>query len=171
MKIIIANSFALTLFASIVFCPIPGIADPTSTSPQLALVKKLYHDFAWETAADQSAAQQRGVPEQTLGVLSRYFDSSLSALIVRDEKCTKQTHEICRLDFSPIWDSQDPTDAKVRIFQGKSANTVTVNISYGNVESHELTYQLKQTSQGWRIKDIDFGSNRNSFVSILTMPR
>jgi hypothetical protein len=40
--------------------------------------------------------------------LDKYFDKQLSSLIARDNLCKQRTQEICKLDFDPIYASQDP---------------------------------------------------------------
>jgi hypothetical protein len=145
---------------------VSAIAESRPMSVSAAVVSKLYNDFAWEATAGQ-LPKRRSLIDQPLGSLLRYFDSNLAALIVHDRECAKKTHEICRLDFLPIWDSQDPEGATVKVLQGTTLDIVSVRVIYGGNQSRELTYRMKQTQQGWRIADIQFGANRTSLVAIL----
>ena len=118
-----------------------------------ATVINLYKDFSWETVIVDP--NMDGLIDQPLEVLQRYFDDRLSNLIVKDRQCVKHTHEICALDFMPIWDSQDvgASDLSIKSVTDKSV----VDVTFVFAESHEkrhLKYQLAQTARGWRISDI-----------------
>jgi hypothetical protein len=131
-----------------------------------AVVSQLYKDFAWETVADHP--EKPGLIDQPRAVLSRYFDDGLTALILEDRACAERTHEVCRLDFSPIWDSQDPAASGVKVAATKDPSVVRVTFrdpSSGEVT--ELTYRMTKTQTGWRVHDIVYRSHE----SLLTLLR
>jgi hypothetical protein len=82
----------------------------------------------------------------------------LSTLIALDAACAAQTREICKLDFDPIFASQDPNAADVVI---KSLNPNKVRVEYNYPSSQQkirLDYQLAQIAGRWRITDITYVS-------------
>lgn len=130
-----------------------------------AVVAQLYKDFAWETVAGH--AEKPGLIDQPRAVLTRYFDEGLTKLILEDRACAERSHEICRLDFSPIWDSQDPAASGLKVSATKDPNIVKVTFRYpGNGESMELMYRMAKTGAGWRIHDIAYKSH-DSLLTLL----
>ena len=128
------------------------------------LVARLYKDFAWQAlVSDESAKEVKDVFGQDLAhqprsVLEQYFDPTLSTLIALDAACAAQTREICKLDFDPIFASQDPNAADVVI---KSLNPNKVRVEYNYPSSQQkirLDYQLAQIAGRWRITDITYVS-------------
>jgi hypothetical protein len=108
-----------------------------------------------------------GLIEQPRAVLRRYFDDSLTNLILEDRACAERTHEICRLDFSPIWDSQDPAASGLKVSATKDPSVVRVTFRYpGNNELMDLSYRMTKTKDGWRIHDIAYDSHA-SLLSLL----
>jgi hypothetical protein len=117
-----------------------------------AVVKKLYKDFAWETGA--LPTHRPVFTEQRRFVLEKYLTRSLASLLIRDNTCAERTHEICQLDFSPLWDSQDPEGATFNVAGPGPGNTISVTLTYPNNRPRVVNYDLKQTATGWRIDNI-----------------
>lgn len=129
-------------------------AEPASNSP-VATVVKLYKTYAWEAIIDEPELEGQGLLEQPKAELQKYFDTKLTDLIVLDDKCKNETHEVCRLDFQPIWAGQDPGATELKIKAGKTPDLVRVTYKFpGDGSAVALTYQLVSTEQGWRISDI-----------------
>jgi hypothetical protein len=125
-----------------------------------AVVSQLYKDFAWEAAPDH--AEKPGLIDQPRAVLQRYFDDNLTNLILADRACAERTHEVCRLEFSPIWDSQDPAASGLKVSATKEPGVVKV--TFRDPESHdvtELTYRMTKTQMGWRVHDIAYKSHES----------
>jgi hypothetical protein len=113
------------------------------------VVAQLYRDFAWEAVVDSPDWDDHRLLEQPRAVLERYFDPRLAALIVRDRECVARTQEICELDFSPIWASQDPGASEMKIVPGPSPDLVTVRFRYpGDGTRIELSYRMTKTREG-----------------------
>jgi hypothetical protein len=130
-----------------------------------AVVSQLYKDFAWEAVPDH--AEKPGFIDQPRAVLRRYFDDNLTNLILADRACAERTHEICRLDFSPIWDSQDPAASGLKVSATKDPSLVRVTFRYpGSNELMDLLYRMTKTKDGWRIHDITYHSHA-SLLSLL----
>src|SRR6266568_914145 len=97
------------------------IRPPKENSPE-GIVFKLYRDYAWEAVM---AAGYDGLMQQPPQILMQYFDDNLSALILRDRKCSEKG-EICRLDFVPIWTSQDPAAVDLTVEETEKKDIVKV---------------------------------------------
>ena len=133
-------------------------------SGPVAIVYNLYHDFAWEAVI--SEPENKGLLDQSRSTLERYFDSRLANLILKDRECEARTKEICKLDFMPLWDSQDPGASDMKITSGKG-NTVNVEFLYpGDSSKIKIIYQATKVSGHWRISDIRYKSG-HSLLSIL----
>ncbi len=135
----------------------------------VSLVRALYVAFAAE------AVMQDPMPEQDFvsaspRVLSHFFTPSLVALLARDRACEVRTHEICRLGFSPLWDSQDPAGAAVQVTAGDTPGEVTATVRYPQGLRIPLRYHLVRGRRGWRISDIDSENGRWSLVRLLGAP-
>jgi hypothetical protein len=135
-------------------------------SPQVLIVAKLYHDFAFEAVIDEPTFENSDFIDQPRNVLIRYFTPKLADLIIRDRQCVKATQEICRLNFVPLWGNQDPIGAGVKITTGTKADAVNVQLNYSS-STHQLIFLLAQTSSGWRIRDIVYGEFHTTLVKIL----
>lgn len=102
--------------------------------------------------------------------LSKYFDSTLIALLLHDEKCKNETHGICNLDFDPIIDAQDldnkyPVSIEVKRLNYKSQTHCKV--IFTNITKRTICYELRRTKLGWRVSDITY-SNGQSLKKLLS---
>lgn len=137
---------------------------PKVNSPE-GVVFKLYQDYAWEAVM---AAGYDGLMQQPPQILKRYFDDNLTALILRDRKCSEKG-EICRLDFVPIWASQDPAAVDLTVEKTKKKDIVKVKFRYPSTnEKIELKYRVTNTPRGWRVSDI--AGKDWSLLAILSSP-
>jgi hypothetical protein len=130
------------------------------------VVRSLYDEFAGEAVLEDPETQ-RSLLDQPRVVLLRYFTPELSALILQDRECAARTQEICKLDFSPIWDSQDPSGATVKMAGEPTLGGVRTTVSYPDGERKELVFRLTNTSVGWRIADILYTADRQTLSQIL----
>jgi hypothetical protein len=139
------------------FLPIVAAAAPPN---QLDPVVRLYRDFAWEAVIDTPTAGP-GFLSQSDAVWSRYFSPRLIKLLRNDRQCVSRTGEICNLDFSPIWASQDPGATGLRVVPGGTHTTVDVSFDYpGNGERIGIKFLLQQSGTRWLIDDIQYGDGR-----------
>jgi len=140
------------------FCVAVSCQAGHPVAAQVDVVTKLYKDFAFESVIEEPEAGA-GVLSSNPAVQAKYFTPRLSALIREDANCTVKTHEICKLDWLPIWDSQDPIGATVKVLATSKTNKVNVEVRYQQ-EVKTLTYTLQRIGQGWRIDDISYGTDR-----------
>ncbi|MGZ3237835.1 MAG: DUF3828 domain-containing protein [Burkholderiaceae bacterium] len=144
-------------------------AAPSDTS-SVQVVAQLYRDFAWEAVIEEPNWDGHTLVELSRASLEKYFDPKLSSLLIKDSECGQRIHEICKLDFSPIWSSQDPVGASgLKVKRTDDPSVVDVYFSYPSREVIKLTYQLKKTPRGWRISDIrnDSPADKFSLLAIL----
>jgi hypothetical protein len=135
-------------------------------SPQVAVVRSLYERFSAEAVLEEPSPEGELV-DQPMSVLSLYFDKELATLWLKDRDCVERSHEICRLDFSPLWDSQDAGGATVSIKPDTGVDSVQAVVTYGGKEKRRIHYELVRTSSGWRIHDVAFDGKRGSLRRIL----
>lgn len=145
---------------------LPSICSATpALSPQVAVVAELYKSFAFETAIQEPNLGPIFLNSPRSALLN-FLTPTLTDLILADSKCAAETQEICKLNFSPLWDSQDPSGSTVRIIGTNVPSKVKVEVRYSS-ETRVIFYQLSLTPNGWRIKDIQFERNHRSLAKIL----
>ena len=146
-------------------------AQNVKTSSALDVVARLYRDFAWEAVVETPNWQGHELLDQPRAVLARYFDNELVRLWLADRACEARTHEICKIDFMPIWDSQDPSGSFVSIDSTADPTLVKVELRHPfKTQPRVLNYRLVKTPDGWRIHDIARPGNW-SLVSLLSAKR
>lgn len=139
------------------------IKHPPASAPE-GMVFQLYKEYAWEAVL---TGGPDGLMQQPREVLESYFDTNLASLILKDRACVKKRREICKLDFDPIWASQDPSAGDLNVEKTKNENIVKVQFRYPSTDERiELLYRLTKTSKGWRISDIS--SKQWSLLAILS---
>lgn len=136
----------------------------------VSVVRSLYDDFAGETVLGDPETQKQ-LLDQPRAVLARYFTPELTSLVRQDRECAARTKDICKLDFMPIWASQDPSGATVRIAGESTLGEVAVEVRYPNGEKRKLIYRLRMMPIGWRIADIIYADTGESLSRILSAGR
>lgn len=135
------------------------------------VVTQLYRQFAWEAMIEAPQAPDHDLLEQPRAVLSQYFDDQLTGLILRDRQCAATSHEVCRLDFSPIWASQDPAATGLSIVGG--ADPEVVNVTFRDPRDRKLThlsFHVRKGRTGWRIADIRYSSGPSLLTILQSTP-
>lgn len=141
----------LFVFFLVVF----GLAMPASAGEDaVAVVARMYRDYAWEAVVVEPS--HKGLIEQPAAVLRRYFHESLVERLLADRESARKSHEIPKLDYLPIWASQDPMayDLRVRATEREGVVEVEFRRPPGDAPAARLRYDLKRSAQGWRIADI-----------------
>ena len=140
---------------------------PSDSEDQKKIIQELYKEFAWEAVFAPSNKDLKGFVEQPQEVLEKYLNTELSQLIIQDSREAQKTQEIQRLDFCPLWDSQDPKASDLEIDPFKDKNMVRVSFKYsGSNEIICIDYIMAKTNQGWRISDIQY-QNGDSLLKTL----
>lgn len=137
-----------------------GVEASESPSPTDAVrvVAHLYKAYAWQAMASAGPTSElfgKPLTDEPSSVLEAYFDTDLVTLIVRDARCRDEHRgEVCRLDFDPIFASQDSAATDLEIQPGQHGH-VAVSFSYPGAEKPvHLDYVMTRTAAGWRITDI-----------------
>lgn len=138
-------------------------------SEQEGFIYQFYRDQAWE-AVIMAPPEWVGIFNQSQPELEKYFDDKLVALILKDKAESQKEGDVGRLDFSPIWDSQDPTGVgDLEVLKTDKADVVTVTFRYpGAEQKNSLSYYLTKTARGLRIQNIT--SAGWSLLEILEAP-
>ena len=160
MKKLFPRAFCIALYG---FSALVSAAE--TVSPQVMTVTNLYREFAFEAVLEESTAT--GFAGTDKKGLLRHLTPELTDLLLNDSHCTATTREICRLEFAPLWDSQDPTGATANIQAGTAPDTVLVRVRQGK-KITKISYHLIQTNAGWKIQDISYGKGRDSLKKLLS---
>jgi hypothetical protein len=144
--------FGALVLSYLAMCTLAYAAEPPAET-----ISRLYEDFAWEAVVASSNAPS--LAQQPKAVLLGYFTPELATALAADDACAKQRHEICALDFAPLWASQDPAAQELQISPGATPSHVTVRYTYPSTgEVISLDYTLLRTKSGWRVSDILYPS-------------
>ena len=151
--------------ASAVACAaILSFASAARADNPIGVATSLYRDFAWEVVF--AVPTQPSFIDQPRAVLDRYLTPELAAAIHADRACAARTHAICRLDFDPLWDSQDPSASGLRLTPGPELSRVDVSFNVPDGRRTVIQLHLRQTRAGWRIDDF-VGHEGRSLKAVL----
>lgn len=154
--------------AALLLTLLPGLAGAAPHDAEVAAVRALYARYAEEAAIDDTLSPT--LASAAPAVLRRHLTEPLTRLLLRDRACQQRTREICRLDFAPLWDSQDPAGTSVRLHWDAGQKRVVAELRRGDGSARALAYSLVKQKDGWRIDDIDFGVGRPSLRQLLCAP-
>lgn len=145
---------------------LPGLAGAAPHDAEVAAVRALYARYAEEAAIDDTLSPT--LASAPAAVLRLHLTDGLTRLLLRDRDCQQRTREICRLDFAPMWDSQDPAGTRVSLRWDAGQGRVVAELRRGEGSARALAYSLMKLKDGWRIDDIEFGSGRPSLRQLLS---
>lgn len=155
---------------AVTFLALGMISAPLSASDRSAaeqLVQRLYQQFAWEAVMSGPDFREDGLLDQPRSVLEQFFTPAIAVLLLKDRAEAAAAGEVGRIDFLPLWYSQDPSASDLRVAAGPRPNTVTVSFLTAGAESRvELVFVVEDTPAGVRIADIEYPSG-NSFAALL----
>ncbi len=153
----------LILFMVLSAMPVKEAASspPEKDGPE-TVVARLYRDYAWEAVMHQP--DWPGLLDQPRGILEQYFDAKLASRILQD-RVRAEKQGMGRLDFDPIWNSQDPAATDLKVIRSGRPATVAVQFRCPHSgETVDLLYEMTMTRKGWRIANI-----RGSDWSLISM--
>ena len=164
-----------SLFSLVLLCLCSLTATAASPAPTERLINGLYKEFGCPGPSVSTpqcdipeADQRKAVTEQSRATLRRYFDTSLVALLEKEQQCIIKTQEICNLDFDLLYASQDPDAADLRI-KAAAPNKVIVSFRYpSNGERITIQYLLVQTRNGPRINDVIYPNDTSLRKLLMT---
>jgi len=131
-----------------------AVAEPSRTGDEAAsVVRLLYKNYAWEALFAQS--EFTPLVNQTDEELARYFSPSMVHLLHTDRVCREQTHEICSLDFDPLFASQDPSGV-YDLEAVRQGGHVSVTFRQDADKKVLVDFKVIATKDGWKIDDIRY---------------
>lgn len=145
---------------------LPSLAGAAPHDADVAAVRALYARYAAEAAIDDTASTTLASAPPT--VLRQHLTKELTQLLLRDRECRQRTHEICALDFAPLWDSQDPVGSSVRLRRDAGQGRVLAELRRADGSARTLVYSLVNERGGWRVANIEFGPGRPSLRQLLS---
>jgi hypothetical protein len=114
----------------------------------LAFVTDIYSAFKGKDA--------KGHPLDNEHTIRRYFEPSLAALMVNDQKIAAKRGEVGLLDFDPFIDAQDWEISDFEIAVADSApGKATATVKFTNFDKPvTVRLDLVEVKNDWRIADI-----------------
>lgn len=164
----------LTHFA-LIACLTFSSASVAASKNEASVVTELYRAYAWEAVVsvtyDETSPRLRHLADEKGAVLRQYFSPELTALLVADSECKVRTREICKLDFVPIFASQDPAAMDLSI-KRIGPGSVKVSFTYpSSQEKIQIDYKVRLVGGKWLITDIVYpGLSNTSLRKLLTAP-
>lgn len=147
---------------------IPALAAAALHDAEVAAVRALYARYAAEAVLNDTSNPTLATAPRA--VLQQHFTDDLARLWLRDRACVARKREICRIDFAPLWDSQDPVGTVVTLSWDASQSRVVASLRRGDGAARALAYALQHSPAGWRIADIGYGDKRSSLRQLLAAP-
>ena len=139
-------------------------------SPEVAVVSRLYRDFAWEAVLREPIPREPTFIDQSKQVLGQYLDPGLVRLLMADRACAAKSRMICNLDFDPIWASQNPAASSLRVHPGKRSGSVDVSFLYPCGKAISLRFEMIETPSGPRIRDIHYADGPSLLTTLNRKP-
>jgi hypothetical protein len=117
--------------------------------------------------SEHQPGQKKEIDSCNRDSISKYCDSRLTNLFIKDCDCKKKNREVCNLDWDPFYDSQDfdqvAPDPRIKNV-GQNSFQVTLN----NFGEKKLIFEVVKTEVGWRISNIKSPSMHWSLVDVLS---
>ena len=162
----------LAAFLAMVAATASPVHAADKLTPTVAAGTALYREIAWQAVISKPQNAGPALLDQGKNEIGKYFDTSLTDMIIADKKCTAKGQGICGLDFDPLWNSQDPVGASIAITQGAKPDEVLVTVGYASAKNRKpMVFVMAQAGSGWRISDIRFPGEKKSLKAILQPPR
>jgi len=114
----------------------------------LAFVTEIYNAYKGKNAIGHPLDGERAI--------RRYFEPSLAALMVKDQKAAARRGEVGMLDFDPFIDAQDweISDFDIDVRDAAPGNA-SATVKFANLgEPRSIGLELVKIKNDWRIGDI-----------------
>jgi hypothetical protein len=98
----------------------------------------------------------KGIRLDTEANIRRYFEPSLAALMIKDQKDAARRHDVPNLDGDPFVDAQDWDIAAFDIAVTDTVNgTASATVKFRNADTPTVVVlDLVKTGDNWRVGDI-----------------
>lgn len=173
MQFTARDVFAIYVLVACLFFS-SGVSAAASKT-EASVVGELYRAYAWEAVigvpTDEASPFKQHLVDERESVLRLYFSPELAGLLAANSQCKARTKEICKLDFDPIFASQDPAAMDLSI-KRVAPGSVKVLFTYpSSREKIQIDYKVLQFGGKWRITDIIYPGHSNmSLRKLLTAP-
>jgi hypothetical protein len=127
-----------------------AIAAPAFAADQAATA------FVTAIYASYKGKNAKGIRLDNAAGIRRYFEPSLAALMIKDQKDASHRHEVPSLDGDPFVDAQDWDIAAVNIAVADAANgaeSATATFKNGDTPT-TVVLDLVKVNNDWRVGDI-----------------
>ncbi len=138
---------------------VSGTAAPPAAAAEStakAFVAKIYDAYKGKNS--------KGVPIETEAAIKSYFEPSLAALIIKDEKAAARRNGTPTLEFDPFVDGQEWELSDVSIAVSETPpNKAVVTVSFKNFGlPTRIVLNLVRTKSDWQIVDITWARSDSS---------
>lgn len=165
----LSTVFKRAVTAGILACAAAGHAAP-ARADEADVVVRLYKDFGWQAIVASDERFGPGIRTQSKPVLERYFSPSLASLLMKDAECQRTTKEVCKLDFDPLFASQDPGASGLTVKAG-APGKVTVEFEYpSNRDRIKIEYSMAKLGARYRITNISYPSLEKTSLTHILKP-
>jgi hypothetical protein len=136
----------------------PGMAAPPAGAPDAtakAFVAKIYDAYKGKNS--------KGVSIEAEAAIKSYFEPSLAALIIKDEKDAARRKQAPALEFDPFVDGQEweMSDVSITVSDAPS-NKAVATVSFKNFGlPTKIVLRLVKTKSDWQIVDITWERGDN----------
>jgi hypothetical protein len=162
-------AFALLFLVAYVAAAPATAAEPGKSADRspAAVVRRLYQAYDRRSRAGGDFFSKKTGKRE----LAAYFDPRLTDLLWRNILHVERSGDAGHLDFDLLYDAQDTQITDLTVDPPKiERNKATVPVHFKNFgQPFRITYRLRKTRQGWRIRNLQYGSGGN-LVQILRAP-
>jgi len=167
MNLILAvKNSSMAVLAMLYLMPSATMSAESPSKEQVAaldVVYRVYKDYAWEALGldlnDSNALFGKDIANENKDVLQNYFTIELSTLLEKDANSKKRANgELGKLEFDPIFASQDPGAYNLKVHLLSSGNVQVLFTYPSDGTKIELEYKVSHEEKGWRISDIIYKS-------------
>lgn len=133
--------------------PMPPCKQAVQGGPE-EVVRKLYAAYPFDGKAVDNE------PEQ---VLLGYFDANLTNHFLKNQQCFKNTHDVCGIDVSLLYNAQDGEITDLKVCE-MNAGAHVVDVQFRNMgDPQVVSYTLSSTNSGWRVADVVYHTDSGEF--------
>jgi hypothetical protein len=133
---------------------------PATDATAKTFVTKIYDAYKGKNS--------KGISIETEAAVRSYFEPSLAALIIKDEKDAAKRKQVPTLEFDPFIDSQEWELSDVNIaVNGAPPNKAVATVSFKNFGlPMKIVLQLVKMKSDWQIVDITWDRGDNGLETL-----
>lgn len=152
------NLFRFIFFLSVLIITVCIAAPSEKIEASINTVALMYKNYP-----PAKSPKDPVISNQDYLELHKYFGEKLAHQIVKDGMCA-QNQRVCKLDFDPIYNSQDNESVKVSVVNENK--TIFAILDYGQLGEMKIQYNFLKEGGAYKIKDIIY-PNKQSLSMML----